>query len=73
MQKLCSSDRGKEQFLKFIIISTTLIYVSTAELNVKARKEIAGYLAQNKDDRARIKVHHFTQNEQFYNSKLVLI
>ena len=34
-----------------------------AELNVKARKEIAEYLAQNKDDRARIKVEHIIRDD----------
>ena len=32
-------------------------------MNVKARKEIAEYLAQNKDDRARIKVEHIIRDD----------
>ena len=37
-------------------ITAYYIRYFAAELGLKTRKEIAEYLAQNKDDRARIKV-----------------
>ncbi|KAL5262739.1 hypothetical protein ACHWQZ_G008216 [Mnemiopsis leidyi] len=49
--------------LRLCINRLKLLQKKKTELNVKARKEIAGYLAQNKDDRARIKVEHIIRDD----------
>lgn len=49
--------------LRLCINRLKLVVKKKAELGLKTRKEIAEYLAQNKDDRARIKVEHIIRED----------
>lgn len=53
--------------MKFIFF-----FVSIAELSLKARKDIADYLAIQKPDRARIRVEHIIREDNYVEAMEML-